>query len=170
MWVWFSAVKEMWVRWRNGGNLNMINTLVTIRNDTPCLYVILHTRDLEKCWLLLHFPGCWLDFGGPAELAKMIIGLEPPLLPWVADEKKVVVTFLMKARALVTWHFVKMYTFFCETAKNVYQSWRWTFWMVIVASIQPFTKPRACEITHNHEVSFHFKCLNYHYFPLFATL
>jgi len=39
---------------------------------------------------------------GLAELAKMIIGLEPPLLPWVADEKKVVITFLMKAHALVT--------------------------------------------------------------------
>jgi hypothetical protein len=32
----------------------------------------------------------------------MIIGLEPPLLPWVADEKKVVITFLMQAHALVT--------------------------------------------------------------------
>jgi len=32
----------------------------------------------------------------------MNIGLESPLLPWVADEKKVVNTFLMKAHALVT--------------------------------------------------------------------
>jgi len=35
-------------------------------------------------------------------LAKMIIALEPPLLPWVADEKKVVITFLMKAHVIVT--------------------------------------------------------------------
>jgi len=32
----------------------------------------------------------------------MIVGLESPLLPWVADEKMVVNTLLMKARALVT--------------------------------------------------------------------
>jgi len=36
---------EVW----NGDNFNIINTLVTIRNDTPCLYMILHTPDLGKC-------------------------------------------------------------------------------------------------------------------------
>jgi len=87
---------------RNGDDINMIIILVTIRNYTPCLYMILHTRDLVKCWFSLHFPVCWLDFGGLAELVKMNIGLESPLLPWVADEKKVVNTFLMKAHALVT--------------------------------------------------------------------
>ena len=55
------------------------------------------------------------------------------------------------------------------THSLVYQSWRWTFWMVVTALILPFTKPRVCEITHHHEVSFHVKCLNYHNFSTFCN-
>jgi hypothetical protein len=83
---------------RNGDNLNMITMLFSIKNDIPCFYMILRTPDLEKCWLSLHSPGCWLDIWGLQNWPKWSLDLN--LLYFFGWQMRR--TFLMKTRALFT--------------------------------------------------------------------